>query len=313
MRLLSMSGFVPEQICDVVRFTGYRGEQTISHYCGYANDFISQVKNDVKIDGAVFPRSCDSSRIMKSYLEDSGKFLYQIHVPARSDEMAVDFFTRELGNYKQALETWFNTELSDLEQRIKLVNIRNARIAEAYRSLEELSYGDYLRDIHTCLQKPLEEQNINIRGGKRTGGRKRIYLAGSFLANEKIADAIEECGLKIVGDDLPESGRLQGNLVQSNTGDPVRAIAESILHQRKSPTQDEFYPIMEQDVKQIRDLHADGVVFVTQKYCEPYDYFYSVLKKRLDREDIPAVRIQISNSEDDRKVRLIVEAFADMI
>lgn len=313
MRLLSMSGFVPEQICDVVRFTGYRGEQTISHYCGYANDFISQVKNDVKIDGAVFPRSCDSSRIMKSYLENSGKFLYQIHVPARSDEMAVDFFARELGNYKQALETWFNTELSDLEQRIKQVNIRNARIAEAYRSLEELSYGDYLRDIHTCLQKPLEEQNINIRGEKRTGGRKRIYLAGSFLANEKIADVIEECGLKIVGDDLPESGRLQGNLVQSDTGDPVRAIAESILQQRKSPTQDEFFPIMEQDVKQIRDLHADGVVFVTQKYCEPYDYFYSVLKKRLDREGIPAVRIQISNSEDDRKVRLIVEAFADMI
>ena len=77
MKILSLSGFVPEQICDTVRFTQYEGERTISHYCGYASDFISQVMNDASIDGAVFPKSCDSTRVISSYLAECGKFLYQ--------------------------------------------------------------------------------------------------------------------------------------------------------------------------------------------------------------------------------------------
>lgn len=31
MKLLSMSGFVPEQICDIIRFTKYKGERSITH------------------------------------------------------------------------------------------------------------------------------------------------------------------------------------------------------------------------------------------------------------------------------------------
>ena len=53
MKLLAMSGLIPEQICDVVRFTQYAGERNLPHYCGYASDFISQVMQDNRIDGAV--------------------------------------------------------------------------------------------------------------------------------------------------------------------------------------------------------------------------------------------------------------------
>ena len=41
MRILALSGFVPEHICDVVRFTGFDGEYNIAQYCGYAADYIS--------------------------------------------------------------------------------------------------------------------------------------------------------------------------------------------------------------------------------------------------------------------------------
>ena len=73
MRILSLSGFVPEQICDVVRFTQYEGDYKISHYCGYVSDYISQVLNDASIDGAVFPKSCDSSRVISSYLSNKSE------------------------------------------------------------------------------------------------------------------------------------------------------------------------------------------------------------------------------------------------
>ena len=60
-----------------IRFTGYTGERNIAHYCGYAADYISQVMNDRDIDGAVFPKTCDSTRTLTSYLSGSGKFCFQ--------------------------------------------------------------------------------------------------------------------------------------------------------------------------------------------------------------------------------------------
>ena len=107
MKLLAISGFVPEQICDVVRFTQYGGERNIAHYCGYASDFVSQVINDSNISGAVFPKSCDSCRIIDSYLENSEKFRFQIAVPARQDEFAVEYLAAEYNRYKNAIEQYF--------------------------------------------------------------------------------------------------------------------------------------------------------------------------------------------------------------
>ena len=42
MRILALSGFVPEHICDIVRFTGFDGEYNIAQYCGYAADYMEQ-------------------------------------------------------------------------------------------------------------------------------------------------------------------------------------------------------------------------------------------------------------------------------
>ncbi len=68
MHILSLSTLIPEQICDTERFFGYEGKQRISHYCEYAAEFIARVLEDDTIDGAVFPRTCDSSRTLKNYI-----------------------------------------------------------------------------------------------------------------------------------------------------------------------------------------------------------------------------------------------------
>ena len=101
MKILAMSDLVPEQICDIVRFTKYSGDLRISHYCGYAADFISMVLNEKDIDGAVYPKSCDSSRIIGSYLEDSKKFNYQICIPVCRKNIAITYFAEVLKDYKK--------------------------------------------------------------------------------------------------------------------------------------------------------------------------------------------------------------------
>ena len=107
MKILALSGFIPEQICDTIRFTHYTGDRNIAHYCGYASDYISQVLDDSGIDGAVFPKTCDSTRILQSYLAQSGKFCYQLAVPACRTQEAVSFFADRIRAYQEAVETYY--------------------------------------------------------------------------------------------------------------------------------------------------------------------------------------------------------------
>lgn len=316
MKILALSGFVPEYICDVVRFTGYDGEYNIAQYCGYAADYISQVINDDSIDGAVFPKSCDSSRIIGSYLTDTDKFIYQINVPARQDEFAIEYFAEILKNYSKALEDHYKMSLTteNIIKRIELLNDRNTRIKMAYDRLENISYYNYLSKIHKILSVPLEKQDFNMEMIGNEATEKKVYIVGSFLANTDIAKTIEELGMTVVGDNLPESGRLAVSKPVCPQGEDVyRYIAHSILKNRLSPTQDNFTAILESDFEEMRSKGVRGIIYISQKYCEPYDYLFSVYKKMADERNINIVRLSLADSKDSGKMNLELEAFSDLL
>lgn len=315
MKILSLSGFIPEQICDTVRFTQYRGTGTISHYCGYAADYIAQVLEDESIDGAVYPRSCDSCRTMSSYLSGSGKFTHQLKIPPRRDALAVDYLAAGIERYKLAVEGHYGVRLEDIAERVHLIDQRNKSLAKLYETISHLSYGDYLEAIHTMLEQPLREQAVPSSLPGRIATNKRVYLVGSFLSNTKVATAIENAGMTIVGDNLPESKRrfLLPPVEVTVGGNIYVDIAGSLLSGEMSPTQNDFRQILENDLAEIRQKDVRGVIFVTQTFCEAYDYLFSVYKKMLDDNRLPVLRITQSNSADNRKEEFAIDAFADIL
>ncbi len=314
MKILSLSGFIPEEICDTIRFTGYPGEEKISHYCGYAADYISQVLEDDSIDGAVFPRSCDSCRIMGSYLSNhKGKFLYQFGIPARQDAAAEVYLAAEIRQYQKAIEQHYNISITDVPQRIQKVNERNKELISLYENIENISYKFYLKSIHDMLQKPLYEQTVLSELPDKPANGKPIYLVGSFLSNTELAATIENAGMKIVGDNLTESKRLFSGPKLDPSNDIYMDIAAKILHNHLSPTQNNFRCILKNDLEEIKYKNVQGVIFATQKYCEPYDYLFSIYKKMLDEQGIPVLQVVMSNSTDNRKLEFAVEAFADIL
>ena len=313
MKILSMSGFVPEQICDTVRFTGFDGSERLSHYCGYASDFIAQVREDSAIDGAVFPKSCDSSRSIGSYLEDTGKFIYSMPVPAVRTRESAAYFAGIIKDYKLKVEQHFNVSISDddVKARDELINARNKKIAAAYAHIGDLSFGSYIREVHKALNAPYEFSESSIKAGSEG---KKVFLIGSFLAASELADCIEKAGLTVAADNLPESGRLASvPLETASSGDIYEKIAYSIIYKRPSPTQDLFDETIKSDLSEIKEKGCKGVIFATQKYCEPYDYLYSVYKKALDEQGIPSIQIQMSDSTDGRAKESSLEAFRDII
>ena len=313
MKILSMSGFVPEQICDTVRFTGFDGSERLSHYCGYAADFIAQVREDDSIDGAVFPKSCDSSRSIGSYIDDTGKFIYSMPVPAVRNADSVAYFAEILKDYKSKIENHYSVSISedDIKARDAVISSRNAKIAAAYGRLGELSYASYIREVHASLSSPYEFDKSRIETG---GSGKPVFLTGSFLSGIELADSIEKAGLKVIGDNTPESGRLASRAgFVSQESDIYRKIASEILCTRPSPTQDLFDETIKSDIEEIRKKGCRGVIYATQKYCEPYDYLLSAYKKALDEQGIPVLLVQMADSTDGSGKAAALEAFADII
>ena len=218
MKILSMSGFVPEHVCDTIRFNQYTGDRNIAHFCGYASDFLSMVLKDESIDGAVYPKSCDSTRIMTSYLSESGKFLFQIGLTSYGSAGAVDYLAGEIERYKSSIEAFYGISINNIRERSELINERNKRIKDAYSDIGGMSYAKYLKEIHRLLEHPLKEQKWTFTGGSKPS-EKKVFLVGSFLSNLNVVEVIEKTGLTVVGDTLPESGRLASGKSVNISGD----------------------------------------------------------------------------------------------
>ena len=314
MKIVSLSGLVPEQIIDVVRFEGFVGDRNISHYCGYASDFISLANRDKNVDGIVFPRTCDSCRILSSYLDRKDLFYHHINMPVNKGDCSVDYLASEIKRFKLHVEEHFKISIKneDIVKRIRLINKRNNDLLSLYNNLNHISYSDYLAHIHDLLVKPLSEQVVKIDFSNHSG-KLNGYLVGSFLANTNVVRIIEKQGVSIVGDNLPESGRLVSTPPVSESGDLFHEIAKSMIIQRGSPSLSNYIPLIERDIEEIKTKKVNAVFFVIQKYCEPYEYLYSIYKKRLDALNIPSLKIQLTDSTDENKVELLVGAFVDSL
>ena len=313
MKILSMSGFVPEAICDTVRFNGYKGDAGFSHYCTYASDYISQVLADDTIDGAVFPKTCDSSRSISSYIGDSGKFVYPLAVPVVRSEEAVKYYAYVIRDFKMAVESFYDVKITEeeIETRLEELEVRRRIIKSNYEDLcSGLSYFSYIEAIHNALAMPLEKQKIEVT--EKSEGTP-VFLLGSYLTSIDILKTAEKCGLKIVADDLPESGRLVSKHDHPQSDDLYEKIAWSILGRNASPTQNDFEAQIARTILQIRIMECKGVLIITQKYCEPYDYYYSVLKKALVDEGIPSLKIELDGSLDQNLHESELGAFASML
>lgn len=315
MKILSLSGFIPEHICDTVRFVQYSGRSRVSHYCGYVSDFIEQVLEDDSIDGAVFPKSCDSSRGIGSYCGASKKFLYQLAVPSRRDVSAIRYFAHSIEEYKLAVERHYGIEITDemMEERCARLLRRNRQLKECYDCLDSVDYGSYLDGLHAMLQQPLMEQEVPKLQRNIHSEGKRVYLVGSFLSNSGFAYSIERSGMKIVGDNLTESKRLFSMRPTGGRENIYEDMAESILGNKLSPTQNEFGEMLAGDLREVQEKDVKGVIFLTQKYCEPYDYLYSVYKKALDEKGIPVLKLTAVDSVDQSGADLVMESFADIL
>lgn len=247
-----------------------------------------------------------------------------------------EYFRRELENFTASLEEFAGRKLSveRLRESIALLDaIRGAvrrlnaiqarsdviswrQVFEVTQAAFFLDRGKYLALLESLLD---ELESARLRGKQSVDGehRPRIFVSGSIIpvGDTKLIDVVEEVGGRIVGDDLCTGARpFKGLAVKEPT---VAGVADAYLSRVPCAS----LPNLSLDgdrrienlLESIRDSGAQGVVYHSLRYCDPFT-FKAPETKRVLGPDIPFVEIHTEYATSDVEgIRTRLEAFIEVL
>jgi benzoyl-CoA reductase subunit C len=335
---------VPEEI---IHAAGFLPVALIGHYeavsladtnleiqsCAYLrHSYDSALRGEYDyLDGIVFAHHCD----VMTKLYDIWRYtiptpyIYLINAPHLRTRKAHDFFVEEIERFMRSLEEFAGKKISveDLRHSVQVYNDNRSllqKMDELRKREPPLISGTEMlegaiastllpkQEANKLLTQFLEELPTRAQPSAR---RPRLLLIGCVLDNSPFVKAVEEWGADIVADDLRTSFAYFREQVVLDSQPLLDAIATRYLDRNMSPHM--FYSLEEKFaylMNLLKEYKAEGVIFHSLKYCDPYIYEYPYLRDRFQENNIPVLYL-----EDDHllpipmALRTRLEAFLELI
>jgi benzoyl-CoA reductase/2-hydroxyglutaryl-CoA dehydratase subunit BcrC/BadD/HgdB len=247
------------------------------------------------------------------------------------------YFAREAEDFVRKLEGLVGQELDpdDLAGAVALYESIRTAIVKLYRyqavrdpliSWEEVTRviqaGHYLdREKYLVLLRALLEELAAAQGPAQIGiraGEVRLFLSGSLIppGDDKLVGIIREVGGRIVGDDL-WSG-LVPYLAVTVEEPTVAGVARAYLNRTPHGALPYLDLATDRRLKRLRELivefKAQGVIYHTLRYCDPYTFKAKETKEVLAQDKVPFLEIHTEYAGSDvEAVRTRVETFVEML
>jgi benzoyl-CoA reductase subunit C len=284
-------------------------------------------------DGFLFSTICDSARnlcfVMKrNFPQMYVDFLHLPHNPSSS--AAAHFLTEEYRRILTELKR-LGGEISDdaLRHSIALYNRNRALIRELYqlrtRAPQQVPTSELYQLIRIGTFLPVEEHTVRLEtalaefqsGSAKLRDSIRIVVEGSFCEQPPLTliRLVEDAGCYIVDDDLV-IGQSWFESDVPTEGDPLFALADSYLNRSvySSVRHDFRKPRWDELVDKVRRNHADAVLFLIAKFCEPAYFDYVPYKQELERAGIPHLQLEFEEkSFTFDRLRTEIETFVESL
>lgn len=291
------------------------------------------------LDGLVVSHTCDNVEriydIWRYYLKPA--YSHFINVPHMMNTASVEFYKNELEVYKKSLEEFAARKISNqnLTDAIQLHNENRALLRELYQlrkpSPPLISGVEVIQLIVSGMSIPVKEHNdllrqviseVKAREGKSQEKAARLMVYGSEIDDIAFINLIEECGAKVVMDDLCTTTRQFWYDVEKSD-DPLGAIAERYLtkivcprtYKPRDATHLEDLENRFGYLKQYaEDFRVDGIIMYIIRFCDTQEFDVPDVKEYLESLALPVLHI-----EDDYRVsnvgqlRTRIEAFLEII
>jgi len=261
------------------------------------------------------------------------------------------YLVAELSRFRDRLATFVGRPITDddLCASIALYNDTRQLVKALQQRRDRLSAPDFFAILDAAQIMPREQFNpllADLLASLETApppvrracpdrpvrGGPGLFLTGAVLDEPLVLEIIEELGARVVGDDLCSGSRHFRDLVDApgpglsrpigpglsgREGDPISALAVYFL--RRPPCPAKLLP--EHDpgpyvLDQVRMAHADGVLFVLEKFCDPHAFERALTLPALDGASVPHLLLDAPSAEQSSSlegVRTRLQAFVEML
>ena len=307
-----------------------------SYFCGIVRslvDLVVKFKLDF-LDGIVSPDICLAIRGLAAIAEMNMRCYHRkvfLPIAFQDHSDSRGFLIDELNRFKESLEEFTGQKITEdaLHKSFQLYNQHRALLREIYELRRKrpglLNSIEMRAVVGSSMLMPKEENNklltelISQLKDKETpsDGRVKLVLSGSLcsITPVDILNIIEDAGAVIVDDDLYIGSRYFAWDVRTD-GDPIEALTERHLQiLPPCPTRiDQGNDWADYILDIAKKSHAQGIIHLIVKYCQPHDLYYPYVTHKLSDNGIPDLMIETEHeiiSTGQTKTR--IEAFIEMI
>jgi len=278
------------------------------------------------LDGLVVPNVCDIIRSMYGTwkLNLDIPYVYFLEIPQRISPEGVDFFRQNLIKFKESLEGLTGKTITDksLSGAIDSYN-RNRdllRQASILRKEGFISGVEMQNMVLSSMLMAKDEHNERMsrlleeaRQRHPTNEGLPLFLSASMLDDTDFIQLIQDCGGRVVADDMPMGSRYFYYPVEDNP-DPLEALAGRYLTRVACPRK-----MLPEDRRQfieelLFDNEVQGAIIHNLKACDCHLYEYPFLKKTLEARGLSVLFFRGEETEAELETqRDDVEAFIEML
>ncbi len=334
--LLMAAGLEPLRLAGDFSQEGRVKAAYASSICPYLRGALGEgLRQAGGLAGLVAANACDGMRRLADVWPDAltGSFAYLLDVPRRTDEAAVRYFVDCLRGLRRFLEertggVIFDDSLAEAIARQNRLRRALSRMADQRRQgrspMRARAFYDLVWRAGTEPKVPflarLEAEVVEGTKGPPSlpeppQDSPRLVLSGNILApaDYAILDLVEECGARIAADDLCTGERYFLREVEEQ-GDPLAALARRYLLRTPCARMANATERADALLQICRDARADGVLYLSQKFCDAFLYEFAYCKARLEAEGRRVLLLELDGSQSMAgQARTRVQAFLETL
>jgi len=218
LEIIMAAGFTPYKIMGDVHQSNDPADKHLSNFfCGAAKSWLTEaLARSKEWAGIIFAHGCNNTNrhydIWKVHVQTP--FLHWFSAPLLESDAAKKYYRVELQRLISHLENQFNIKITP--EKIREAIIKSNEIKKklqrrsALRAQKDIPNRDYLAAMIKCLTNPVDEvsawldSEIAAWNSKPSfpSGKKQFLLTGSDITYVEWMDTLEDCGIRIVRDDL---------------------------------------------------------------------------------------------------------------
>jgi benzoyl-CoA reductase subunit C len=329
LEIIMAAGFTPYKIMgDVHKSNDPADKYLSSFFCPAASSWLTEaLAHSKEWAGIVFAQGCNNTNrhydIWKVHVETP--FLHWFGCPMLESDSAKKYYRVELQRLISALENKFGIKITPekIREAIGKSNQMKKKMKQLsmLRSQKDISNRDYLAAVIKCLTEPVDEvlawldSEITRWNAKPAfpSGKKRLLLTGSDVTYLEWMDMLDDCGIRIVRDDLSVGERLFATQIPDRS-DPLDALIEYYMGIPKPATKPSLQKRLDYLHKALKETKVDGVLSQNIKFCEPYAYDSVPVNNALQAEGYKLIHLErVFTPDADQQLANRLMAFVEMM